>query len=1415
MLGRVPQLRRFGAPVLYAVGTVALLLRTAPGRVGIDTKQYLFLDPGRVLEDATTMWHPGVAFGTVPHQNIGFAWPMGPFFWLGETLGLPDWVTQRFWLAGLLVVAGLGIRWFARTLGLPGAAAWVAGLVYAWGPFSLGYMHRTSVLLLPWAGLGFLLVFVSRAIRRGGWRDPAAFALVAATVGGANATALLLAGLAPTLLVLHLALDPDVGWRRAAAGAGRAALLSAGVSLWWFVALVVQGRFSLNILRYTETIDAVARSTSSTEVLRGLGYWLFYGRDRLGPWIEPAPPYQTSTALLLLSFALPLLGVAALLFVRSGHRGFSASLLVVGVVVSVGAFPWDDPSPLGSLVKHLATSSDAGLALRSATRAVPLISLAIALGLATAVAALSRIRPSSGAVASALVVALAFAALPPLWQGRLVSEDLSRPEEIPSAWTDAAAHVERTDDGTRVLEIPGIDLTFHRWGATWEPVTPGLIDRPFAARELVPYGGPGSVDLLRALDRRMQDGTIEPGAIAPVARLLGAGDLLVRSDLEYERFRTPRPALLWDVIRRASGLGQVTSFGDIEPNRAGPELPLRDEIALGAPDALEVPPPVAAIDVPDVPPLVRAAPLDGAVVMAGSGEGVVDAAAAGLLDRPTLLLYSASFAADDSVFDTALERGADLLVTDSNRKQAERWRTLRDNVGYTETADETPLVDDESDARLELFPDAGPEHRSVTVTTGARAQATAYGNPVTYTPSDRPQLALDGDTATAWTVGAFDDPRGERLVVTFDEPRHVPELEVVLAPDAGRRITELTVHADGTRVGTVTFSDASPRAVDLSELDELSVVEFEIADTAPRSTGGAGAPPVGIAEVRIPGLDATEFVRAPVDLVRTVEDDLDHRLGFVLTRLRSDPSEAVRADDELALRRIVEVPSPRRFSLDGSVRLAHASDDVVWSLIGSTGPTVRASDSLPGDLRSRPWSALDGDPETAWQTAFGPQEGRWLEIELPAAVTFRELTIDSVDDDDHSVPTALTIQAGGVTRQVSVPTDGDGTLSFAPLTGDSIRIRIDEVRPTTTRDWYRLDDITMPVAIAELTIEGVAQTRQRSEVDDRCRDDLLEIDGRPVGLRVRGEMSEALLGRPLSVRTCDGTGLSLEAETRIEAMSGDVTGLDVDRLVLVSARGGTPDTSGAPFGETATLTPTVRVRQDADTEKRLTVDTEGAPALLVLGQNRNDGWEATANGVDLGSPVLVDGYANGWVLPETDGPIDVALSWEPQRAVSWAVWASIAVALVCVALVIVAPRDRSVVSPRGDAPAFGLGSKRSIPWGATTVLAVGAGLAVAGVAGPLGALPVALLTVLGCRLRSGHALVGGASLLLLGAAFGLVVVEQRRRRWNADFDWPSHFVTSHRLALLGVLIAGTAVLSSAARRHFGDRHRSAPEDVRW
>ena len=66
------------------------------------------------------MWDPHIGMGTVTHQNIGYLFPMGPYYWVLDKLGVPDWVAQRLWLGSILFFAALGVLYLLRTFGLRG-----------------------------------------------------------------------------------------------------------------------------------------------------------------------------------------------------------------------------------------------------------------------------------------------------------------------------------------------------------------------------------------------------------------------------------------------------------------------------------------------------------------------------------------------------------------------------------------------------------------------------------------------------------------------------------------------------------------------------------------------------------------------------------------------------------------------------------------------------------------------------------------------------------------------------------------------------------------------------------------------------------------------------------------------------------------------------------------------------------------------------------------------------------------------------------------------------------------------------------------------------------------------------------------------------------------------------------------------
>ena len=167
------------------------------------------------------------------------------------------------------------------------------------------------------------------------------------------------------------------------------------------------------------------------------------------------------------------------------------------------------------------------------------------------------------------------------------------------------------------------------------------MDRPYVARELIPLGTPVSANLLNAIDRPLQEGTFDPDAIAPLARLIGAGDIVLRSDLQYERFRTPRPETTGPCSAPFPGSASRWPSASRSRTSPGPELPLLDEIELATDQGLDDPPPVAVFPVDDAAPIVRALPVEHPIVVSGDGDGLVAATAAGVIDPDRAILYSA------------------------------------------------------------------------------------------------------------------------------------------------------------------------------------------------------------------------------------------------------------------------------------------------------------------------------------------------------------------------------------------------------------------------------------------------------------------------------------------------------------------------------------------------------------------------------------------------------------------------------------------------------------------------------------------------------------------------------------------------------------------------------------------------------
>jgi hypothetical protein len=1296
------------------------MLVAQPGVVTDDTKTYLYLDPGRYVRQAVSLWDPHVGLGTVTHENIGYLLPMGPFYWVMAELHVPLWVAQRLWMGCLLYAAGAGALYLCRVLGLSGPGRYVTSLAFMFTPYVLQYSGRISVILMPWAGLPWMLAFVVLALRRGGWRFPALFALVVALVSGINASSILYVGIAPALwLPYSVLVARESTWRKAWGVAWKVAGLVVLVSLWWAVGLQIEAAYGVNVLKYTETVPATSGASLASEILRGLGYWYFYGTDRVGPWTQTSVEYTQDIALIGFSFAVPVLAFLAAFVARWRYRSYFILLMVIGMVMAVGPNPYEHPSSVGSVIKKIMVDTTAGLAMRSTDRASPLIILSMALFLGAGVSALSFRLRKTGLVIGAFAVAAVAGATTPLWSGQILANGFNQPA-VPPAYVRQAAHaLDSAHPGTRLFAIPGNNFGAQRWGDTIDTVYPGLMTRPFVTHEQQIMGSLPTADVLEAVDGPIQDGVMDWNTLAPMSSLLNAGDVLVQYDQAYERYDTPQPQqVAAQLATTPPGLTDPVSYGTPRPNVS--LLPHVDEATLALPANPGWPAPLVSYTVTNPRPVVRTESTATPLVLAGDANGVVGASSVGLLAGNPSILYSGTLDTDRALRARTLSKPAVLVVTDTNRKQGYRWNSLNENTGYTETAAQGPDTADPSDAPLNLFPGAPADAQTTTVLGGvSTVTASSYGSSITYLPEDRPASALDGNTQTAWLTNSFVGQLGQWWQVALTAPDTISSLHLVQPQtgDPDRHITQVTLTFDGTRHVTVPLGTASRAATGetvtfpAQTFTTLRITVSGVAVDDPSSPIGSRSS-VGFAEVGIPGVSVDETVSMPQDLLRSAgASSLTDRLVLVMDRLRASGTPP-RSDVETSLQRTFWLPTARTFSMTGQARVSPLiPDDEIDRVVGRPGSdysgTVAYSlGRLPNDLRANAMATLDNDPTTAWEPGFGSahQAGQWLQYELRTPLTFDHLDLQIVADGLHSVPTRITVSTPTGQATVDLPPLADSSVAggvvdvpvtFPTLTGRSIKVTVDSVRLLDTLNYYSQTPIALPIGIASVGLPGVTATTPPAQVPYSCRSDLLSVDGAPLWVQVTGATADALDRKPLTISLCgpDAHGLALgPGDHTLRAAVGHIAAYDVDQLVFDSAPGGGamplagPTTVAAPV-----VAPSPAVSVDRSTATSLHVTVHGVatapgttPFDLILGQSINKGWTATVvGGPSLGRPVLVDAFANGWRVDPAalapwvhGGQLEVAVVWAPQRTVNLAVYVSAVAIIGCVVLAVWPVRRR-------------------------------------------------------------------------------------------------------------------------------------------
>ena len=420
----------------------------------------------------------------------------------------------------------------------------------------------------------------------------------------------------------------------------------------------------------------------------------------------------------------------------------------------------------------------------------------------------------------------------------------------------------------------------------------------------------------------------------------------------------------------------------------------------------------------------------------------------------------------------------------------------------------------------------------------------------------------------------------------------------------------------------------------------------------------------------------------------------------------------------------------------------------------------------------------------------------------------------------------MTAGAGSVT---TVPLD------FAPLAGTDFRITFSQVAERYTQSYETSLQTALPIAVSEVQFLGVAHSSPPGVVPASCRSDLLRLDGRPLWVSVSGGSAAALGGAGLHVTSCgpDQAGVALGPGRHVlTAADGATTGWNIDQVVLdssapsgaPSAAGTVPPTPGASVGA-----PTTQVVSASSTTTTVRITHLSSPSALVLGESFNKGWTATVSGGPrLPAPVLIDGFANGWILdPRTlgpyihDGTLTVTMHFAPQSAVNLALLISGATLALCLVIVLVGRRRRraAVAGPGGADPGFepalgpDLHADGPAPSPRAARVAVGtvlAGVVAGALGGPVAGVAAAAAVLLAMSVRRGRILARVAAALLMLAGAVDVVVHQERYRYPPG-GWPTHFDRAATIVWAAVLILAADAALECVRRV--RNHRRPDGDV--
>ncbi|OBK16841.1 alpha-(1-_3)-arabinofuranosyltransferase [Mycobacterium sp. 1245852.3] len=1391
---------------LWLVGAIALALTFAqsPGRVSPDTKLDLTANPLRFLARATNLWNSELPFGQAQNQAYGYLFPHGTFFLLGHALGVPGWVTQRLWWALLLTVGFWGVLRVAEALGIGSPASRVIGAAaFALAPRVLTTLGSISsetlpMMLAPWVLLPTILALRAQTDRS--VRALAAQAgLAVALMGAVNAIATL-AGCLPAVIWWASHRPNRLWWRYT--GWWLASLVLA--MLWWVVALALLRHVSPPFLDFIESSGVTTQWSSLTEILRGTDAWTPF----VAPTATAGAPLVTGSAAVLATCLVAAAGLAGLASPGMPARGRLVAMLLVGLVLMAAGYSGGLGSPVAHQVQAFLDA--AGAPLRNVHKLASAIRLPLVLGLAQL---LGRIPLPGSApvavwlrafahperdkrVAVTVVVLTALAVSTSLaWTGRLAPPGTFA--AIPRYWHEAADWLSEHNKGTpapgRVLVIPGAPFATQVWGTSHDEPLQVLGDSPWGVRDSIPLTPPQTIRALDSVQRLFAAGRPSAGLADTLARQ-GISYVVLRNDLDPETSRSARPILVHRAVEGSPGLQKVAQFG----------APVGPGTLAGFVADSGLRPRYPAVEVyrvavggdPGAPYLVdteRLARVDGgpeALLRLDERRRLLGQRPLG----PVLLTQDARGvglpAPAVTVTDTPVSRETDYGRVDQHSS------AIRAPGDARHTYNRVP---DYPVPGADTVPGAWTGGR-ITVSSSS-SDSTAMPD---VAPATNPSAAVDGDSATAWVSNALQAAVGQWLQVDFDHP--LTNGAITLTPSAtavGAQVRRILIET-ATGSTTLRFDEPGKPLTAALPYGESPWVRVTAAGT---DDGSAGVQ-FGITDLSITQYDASGFAH-PVALRHTAQvpgpppgsavagwdlgSELLGRPGCARgpDGVRCAASMALAPEEPVNFSRTLTVPAP--VSVTPTLWVRPRQGPKLADLIAETNTARAQGDSDVVDVVGSAYAATDGDPATAWtapQRVVQHKSPPTLTLTLPRPTEVAGLRLVPGRSAVPAHPTVVAVNLGDGPQVRALKPGEPQTLSLQPRVTDTVSVSLLDWEDVIDRNALGFDQLKPP-GLAEVTVLGsdgspiapADASRNRSrEITVGCdRGPVIAVAGRFVHTSIHTTAGALLDGGPLAALPCEPDPIALPAgQQELLISPGDQFVVDGAQLSTPAAE--LPSAASIPI-QTGAWGPSRReVRPPASAASR----------VLVIPESINPGWVArTGDGTRL-TPVAVNGWQQGFVVPAGD-PGTITLTFASNSLYR----AGLAVGLALLPLLAALALWRTRRGRADDSPARPWPSGA---WAAIAVLAAGAVIAgVVGLAAVGAALGLRHASRRRPRWRDGATVaLSAGGLILAGAALS-------RHPWRSVDGYAGHSANVQLLALISVAMLAASVVTMRAG------HRPAEE----